>query len=91
MKTFEEQLMFSLIDQVLLATSAAADVKPMASERDVLTVITRPMWDLFCKAAGIPPNSSPSEWKGIHTIRVFGSETRVIESSQWWSFSTPIR
>lgn len=91
MKSADEEIMTTLIGQVLLATYAAADFRPMASERDVVTLITRPMWEAFCRAAAIPPHSMPTEWKGVKSIRVFGSETKIVESDQWWSLSTPRR
>lgn len=91
MKTTDEEIMCTLIGQVLLATSAAAETKPMASELDVVTYITRPMWEAFCRAAKIPVHSMPTEWKGVKSVRVFGSETKLIESDQWWSFSMPRR
>ena len=92
MKSVDEEIMTSLIDQVLFAMSAAADFKPMANERDVVTWITRPMWEAFCRAAHIPAHSMPTEWKGPQkTARVFGSETRLVESAEWWSFSAPRR
>lgn len=86
----DNELMRTLIGQVLCAVVASD--KPMASERDVETFITRPMWDAFCREARIPVPSMPTAWKGVgKTIRVFGSETRVIESSEWWCISRPIQ
>lgn len=81
MRTEDEEVMCALIHQV---TKAAAG----GNERDVRTIITRGMWDAFCRAADIPEGSEPTEWKGIHsTYRVYGSETVVIESSEMKSFS----
>lgn len=48
------------------------------SEREVVTVITRPMWCAFLRAVGVPEYVEPTEWLGCHrTQRVFGSETHV--------------
>ena len=90
MKTTDEEIMCALIGQVSLATKVAETMKKAASERDVLTYITRPMWQGFCRGCKLPENSEPSEWNGLHTIRVYGSETRIVESSEMWSISLPI-
>jgi hypothetical protein len=90
--TAEEQLViFTLIDQVQNALKSRLGEVPGICERDVRTVITRPMWNVFCRAIGVPENSTPTEWLGLHnTIRVAGSETIVIESDEWWSASAII-
>lgn len=51
-------------------------------EDQVTTIITRPMWNAFCKEIGLPENSIPTEWIGKDTIRVYGSKTIVIESDK---------
>jgi len=51
-------------------------------------MITRPMWNAFLRGVGVPEDSEPTEWKGAHgTIRVWGSETIVVESQEMWSYS----
>jgi len=51
------------------------------SERDVTTIITKSMWDDWCKATGIPCGTKPGGWNGIvDTNRVYGSETIVVKS-----------
>jgi hypothetical protein len=56
-------------------------------ETDVVTYVTRPMWNAFLRAAKKSENLSPTVWKGMGTVRVFGSETIVVESDDWWSAS----
>lgn len=85
----DEEVMCALIGQVARATKAAAITKPAASEVDVVTTITRPMWEAFCRGCKIPTTSKPGPWNGIHTIRVYGSETRIVESSEFWAISKP--
>lgn len=90
----DQFIMRTLIGQVLAALRAGQRNHPgwPSSERNVRTVITRPMWNAFCRASGLPPDSEPTEWKGIHhTRRVFGSETIIVESDEWWSASAFIR
>lgn len=83
-KTADEAVMCALIGQV--SATAAGDV-----ETNVRTVITRPMWEAFCRSAGIPTDAKPTAWNGIHnTIRVFGSETVIVESEEFWSVSRKI-
>lgn len=53
---------------------------PGADEWDVETVITRPLENLFRRAVGIPD---------YHTLAVWGSETKVVESDEYWSWSRP--
>lgn len=90
----DKLIMCTLIGQVLVALRAGQrdfPAKP-SSEMNVRTVITRPMWNAFCRASGIPENSEPTAWLGQHkTRRVFGSETIVVESDEWWSASAFIR
>lgn len=75
----------ALIDQVQKA------VPKGGSELDVRTIITRPLWDKFMAAGGHPPGTMPTGWLGIHkTRRVFGSETRVVESEKFAAVSFPI-
>jgi hypothetical protein len=63
---------------------------PGANERDVETAITRPLWNLFLRAISIPENTDPTPWNGLNkTVRVWGSETKVIESDEYWSWSRP--
>lgn len=86
----DNEILCALIGQVQKATSASARLKPCSTEVDVVTFITRPMWESFLRAVDLPTNSKPTPWQGIDkTIRVFGSETRVIESPLWWSISVP--
>jgi hypothetical protein len=89
MNATDEQVMRTLIEQVLLAMSAVQDKNPMASKRDVVTFVTRPMWEAFCRAAGITKNSAPAEWKGVKSVRICGSETHIVESGLWWCVSMP--
>lgn len=81
MRTTDEEIMCALIGQVSQAAQGG-------SEREVRTVITRPMWNAFCRATKSPENSEPTEWLGMGpTIRVYGSETIVVEGDSMRSFS----
>lgn len=58
------------------------------SERSVKTLITRPMWRAFLRSIKEPENLEPTDWIGLRrTVRVWGSETIVIESSEFFSIS----
>lgn len=79
--------MIELIHQVQRAM-AACEI-PMATEKDVVTFITRPMWRAFLAFHNLPEDTEPTEWQGKDTVRVFGSETRIVESELWWAVSVP--
>jgi hypothetical protein len=58
------------------------------NELSVTTLITRPMWEAWCRACNLPEDSEPTEWLGSkETIRVYGSRTIVIESDMMASVS----
>lgn len=84
-------LVVALSGQVFSAMESAKDRFPGLdiTELDIRTVITRPMWQAFCSAAGISDGPcEPTEWLGPNnTRRVCGSETIVVESDEWWSAS----
>jgi hypothetical protein len=70
----DQTIMLELISQVQRAAKGASEVH-------VTTLISRPMWAAFCRATGMPKNSKPTEWLGLHkTRRVFGSETILVKS-----------
>lgn len=51
------------------------------SERNVTTIITRPLWRMWCESVGLPAECEPTEWLGLlNTRRVYGSRTIVVES-----------
>lgn len=78
----DEQIVRALIVQV------ASAVPPGGNERDVTTVISRPMWNAFCRATGIPEDSEPTRWVGANeTRRVYGSATVVVENGEMISVS----
>lgn len=80
----DTEIMCALIGQVASAANGR-------SEREVKTLITRPMWNAFLRSIGAKENAVPTEWRGIHrTIRVYGSETIVIESDEMASVSFPL-
>lgn len=80
-----DKVMRSLVRQVSKATPRNG------SEVDVRTYISQPMWDLFCKATGIPIGTKPTEWIGIKdTCRVFGSETIILDRRDYISWSETI-
>lgn len=70
----------SLIHQV---TKAAAS----QSEREVRTWISRPMWEAFMLEVGTPISEIGKPWQGDKTRMVYGSETIIVESGGFWSFS----
>lgn len=57
------------------------------SELSVTTVISRPMWALWCEAVGLPVDSVPGPWKLHGCTRVFGSKTIVVERDDLVSWS----
>lgn len=85
----DEEIMWALIDQVANATASARMQCASANERSVVTFVTRPMWNAFLRAGHIVEDSAPTPWIGDGTIRVYGSETFVVENEGWWSFSMP--
>lgn len=77
----DREIMCALIGQVSLAAHGGV-------ETSVRTIITRPMWNAFCRAVGNPEDSEPTEWLGIKdTLRVYGSETIVIDHPEMASIS----
>lgn len=47
---------------------------------DVVTLITRPMWNRYCSILGWHENSEPTDWiDPFHTRRVGGSMTIIVE------------
>lgn len=56
------------------------------SERDVVTYLTRPMWDIWNQFTG--NSGDPTPWLGKElTRRVFGSETIIIPGDNLLAFS----
>lgn len=73
--TTDDDILRALIRQVAKA------MPPGQSETAVTTVVTRPMWQAWCRATGIPEDSEPTEWIGAHnTHRIYGSRTIIVES-----------
>ena len=62
-----------------LIEGVAAAVPKGGTEMDVVTHITRPLWQLWCEAMGDPPDTEPTPWIGKDTKRVFGSLTLVYD------------
>lgn len=75
---FLQDVMVSLIDQVRAAMRHRDGFD--GNEREVVTLITRRFWVLWCAAVGLPPNSEPGPWEGLKSRRVYGSLTIVVES-----------
>lgn len=68
----DEQVMRSLIHQVMLATP------PGHSEKAVVTFVSRPMWIRWCRATQQP----------LKPIRpIYGSTVMLVESEKEFSFS----
>lgn len=69
----DDTILRHLIHQVQKAAKGS-------NEREVTTVLTRPMWQSFLRAVDLPEYIEPTGWNGLDhmkTARVFGSETFV--------------
>ncbi len=73
----------ALISQVRMA------MPKRGTERDVITICSRPMWARFLEEIGGKPSQEPTEWISDpgKTWRVFGSETRLVDSDECFSYS----
>lgn len=80
-KPTDFQVMAALVSQVARA------VPKGGNERDVTTIITRPMMQAFCRATNEPEDSEPTDWLSLATLRVYGSQTVIVESPAWRSVS----
>lgn len=69
----------------LLMDQVANAVPDGGSERDVVTVVSGPMWEIWCAAVGDNPAAPPGEWRARN--RIYGSETHVIESPECFAIS----
>ncbi len=76
----EPKIMQALIEQVSKARSDGV-------ETEVRTFISRPLWERFLAETGTPAKTEPTPWIGKDTVRVFGSETQVIEDEVYWIFA----
>lgn len=75
-----------------LCFQVRAAVPQGGSERDVTTLITRPMWRAFLRAIGEDENQEPTEWLGAgKTLRVWGSRTIVVEDCTFLAISTSLK
>lgn len=84
----QSALVSALVHQVMKAVRV---IGGHATERDVLTTISRPMWQRFCAALKEPENAEPTAWLGSpDTLRVYGSETVIVEDDREWAVSRPI-
>jgi len=82
----DREILCRLIEQVAKA------VPEGKAETSVRTIVSRPMWDAWCKATGIPIGSNPTEWKGpVATYRIYGSQTEVVESDTMFAVSFPMK
>lgn len=87
----DSKTFWSLIDGVTNAAKAAGG----GSERNVITFISRPLWRRWNATAGHPPDDPPTAWGGPSgkdrkaTRWVFGSETVVVESDEYFAVSFP--
>lgn len=72
----DDLIMVALIDQVQKAMSK----DKCKNERDVTTIISRPMWRAWNRAVESPEDAEPTEWNPIECHRVYGSKTIVVES-----------
>lgn len=84
MSDFQDEVMFSLIDQVRKATPETGN------EQGVTTFISRPLWEIWCEAVGLEKNCEPSEWNlpsDGPCNRVYGSETIILERKDYIAYS----
>lgn len=78
----DSTIMCALIHQVTKATPAGG------TERDVTTIVSRPMWQAWCRSIGAPEDSEPTEWgTGPNHNRIFGSRTIVVENPKMLAVS----
>lgn len=78
----DNEIIRRLVEQVRLA------VPKGGSEKDVITVITRPMWRRFLRYIGINSDIDPVFSKSAkNNLTVYGSETIVVERPYEASFS----
>jgi hypothetical protein len=80
----QDKVICALIGQV------ADAVPPSGNEQDVITHISRPMWNLWCRAVGEPEHSTPSPQWSLHGNRVYGSRTIIVESDEYFAVSRSI-
>lgn len=81
---------FSLIEGVSCALKASWEAgNKKDNETDVVTFISRPMWELFLAEVAEAVSFMPDESNGADTIRVYGSETVVFESEAVFAYSVP--
>lgn len=79
MNITDDQILRALVGQV------AKTVPKGENEHSVETIISRPMWEAFCRGAGLPEDTKPRLG-----CSVYGSETRIVESEAMFSFSRPL-
>lgn len=81
-KPTDFQIMCQLIKQVQRARP------PGCNERRVTTIITRPMWEAWCRAVEMPTDSVPvNDGPAEQRNSVYGSTTYVVESPRWMCVS----
>lgn len=57
------------------------------TEQNVVTHVSRPMWRAWCRFVQMPEDSRPTAWFGIGTHRIYGSETIIVESNEFFAVS----
>lgn len=81
----EIELLRSLIEGV------ATNVPEGGSERDVITLVSRPLWEIWCRMTDLPKDTLPSDWKKDQCARIYGSETILVDSSDFFAVSFACR
>jgi len=82
MQNTDIQVMRALMNQVCCAVaSVEKKTGDKISELDIVTFVTRPMWQAWLRALCLPEDSEPTGWIGEETVRVFGSRTVIVEST----------
>lgn len=90
MTTNQEHLALGKAEVIRALVQQVQNARGNAScdETAVRTIISRPMWRMWCVALGNDPNCDPTEWTGDFSCRrVYGSETIVVESDQLFAVS----
>lgn len=77
----DDEILRHLVHQVSRATPKGK------TEAAVTTIITRPMWNAFCRAINIPEDSEPTGWIGPMSVRVYGSNTIVVDMPEMAAIS----
>jgi hypothetical protein len=82
----QRDLLSSLIGGVVTS------VPEGGSERDVVTFVSKPLWNIWCEMTEMPPGTKPSDWIKDGCARIYESETILVDSDRFFavSFAQPL-